>query len=479
MRRRLFVWATPMLLLVTFLLTYQWSMFQYGDAAKSSRTYHHPITNVDVTHSQGILHITQTIEQLNEQAYKLEFPSNARDISCQYNENETCLIEKREGNQWVTVRKDEPLKFQYYLNTAGKNIVLSNWFIQLSEQDAMLPYDMNVNFTEKQNPSVQWSAPANLEADIKKEYIRYYQWEKNKTTSFPLLQFQPQEYTQIIANDLYIVKNGDFNLSVESIQKEWKDSMFTGPYVLVLNHSLKDQTGNDYMIRSNANLSTIKAGWMQSYLTSNYKIPEDQTWLIQIVQQVFEPREDVPEKVKFAADEITSVLSSEQIKLMKNEIFSSGKRVDPLDETLNHVLQKVYGHPTPYFEELKQNSKETPPLYFIDTSSLYKNDKPLNVEWSPIFLNNERFFPIAGIAQQFNMELVALPTESMYIIRRGGESWRLYLNKKTFVHNEENFGVAAEVLTKFKGEVFIQEKFIEDLWGISVKDVSSSIYLQE
>ncbi|MYL33023.1 hypothetical protein GLW08_02110 [Pontibacillus yanchengensis] len=479
MIRRLFLWATPMLLLVIFLLTYQWSMFQYGDAAGSSQTHPYPRTNIDITHSQGKLHISQTIEQLNKQTYQLQFPSQAMDVSCQYNEDETCLIEKRDGSKWVTVQKDEPLQFEYNLTMKKDAIVLSDWFIKLSEENSVLPYDINVNFTEKQNASVQWSAPANLEADIKKEYIRFFQWKKHKATSFPLMHFKPTEYTQVISGDLYIITKGNFNLSVEAIDREWKDSMFTGPYVLVLNQSLEEQIGNDYMIQPNAKLSAIEAGWIKSYLTTHYTIPEEQTWLIDVVGQVVEPQESASEKVKNIANEITSLLSPEQINVFKKDIFSSKVDSNVLALSLNQALQKAYGHPTPYFEEIKQNDNETTPLYFVDTSSLYNNEKQLDVEWNPIILNNERYFPLAGITQQFNMELVALPSESLYIIRKGGESWRLYLNKKTFVYNEENFGVASEVLTKIKGEVFIQEKFIEDVWEISVDEGSGTINLQK
>jgi len=458
----------PMLMLSTLLLTYQWSMYVYGDQTTrtSSET---PEVQIQLTHSNDSISVTQTVKHLKEGTYPFIIPSNADEVQCENEEGKPCLVQ----NQEITISKNQQIHWQYQLSSNKDDKVYSDWYIKLQRNNKAIETSMNVEVIEKNDPFWQWMAPANLHADIQKEYIHYYRWSSASSSSFPLLHMSMDSYEMYKEDDLYIYGKGSLGDKYQKLINAWKRSPLEGPFIIIVNEDLQETVGKRHMILSEVDEGAISMYWLSQSLHSNYNVKQD--WLISMLTHYFY---DIPiqdEKSEKMIKDLSKQLSMSQKQQFLQEINEAESTQLPVE--LDQDLQRVIGKPTAYFKQNKRKSDPYVPLYFIENKLLKVGGEEADIAWQPILYQRERYYPLAGIASLFEFELVALPSESLYILRKDGESWRFSLNKKTFVHNEENFGVVSDVLIEIQGEVFIKEKYIEELLGIRADEGSYSINL--
>ncbi|QHE52076.1 hypothetical protein [Pontibacillus sp. HMF3514] len=458
----------PMLILSTLLLTYQWSMYVYGDQTTrtSSDT---PEVQIQLTHSNDSISVTQTMKNLKEGTYPFVIPSNADKVQCENEEGKPCLIQ----NQEVTISKNQQIRWQYQLSSNKDDKVYSDWYIQLQRNNKAIETSMNVEVIEKNDPFLKWMAPAKLHADIQKEYIHYYRWSSDSSSSFPLLHMALNSYEMFKEDDLYIYAKGSLGKKYQKLINAWKELPLEGPFIIIVNNDLQETIGKEHMILSEVDEEAISMYWLSQSLQSNYYVKQD--WLISMLTHYFY---DIPiqdEKSEKMIKDLSKQLSVSQKQQFLQEINEAESNQLPVE--LDQDLQRIIGKPTTYFKQNKHKNDPYVPLYFIENKSLKVGGEEADITWQPIVYQRERYYPLAGIASLFEFELVALPSESLYILRKDGESWRFSLNKKTFVHNEENFGVVSDVLIEIQREVFIKEKYIEELLGIKADEGSYSINL--
>ncbi len=469
MLRRSYLVIFPMLILSTLLLTYQWSMYVYGDQTTNTSTGT-PDMHIQVNHTNEKLSVTQKITNLQAGTYTFFIPSNAKEIKCENGAGEPCLTQEKE----VTVSEDQQIRWSYQLQYKKDEKVYSDWYIKLQKNNRTLPMNMNVEVIEKHEPFWKWAAPAKLEADIEKDYIRYYRWTSDQAEALPLLHMSEGPYQLHQEDGLYIYSKNSLGDNYKKLLQKWRNSPFEGPFIVIVNPDLQETIGERHIIVPDLNQETIQKYWLEQSLQSSYNTQN--TWLVTMLTHYFYNISPQDKKT----NKMVNALSTNLSKKQKQEFLQLAleAETDNLAKDLDRDLQKIYEKPTPFFD-LNQNRNEPfVPLYFIENKTITVEGKKVDVAWKPILYNQHRYYPLAGISSLFEFELVALPSESLYIMRKNGESWRFSLNKKTFVHNQENFGVVTDVLEKVQGEVFIREKYIEELLGIRASEGSYSIDLK-
>jgi len=444
-------------------------MYAYGDQTNktSSQT---PIVQIQLNHTNDKLTVTQTIKNLEEGTYPVIIPSNANKVQCENEEGKPCLLQ----NQEVTVSDNNQLKWQYQLDYKMNTLVYSDWYIKLQHNNQTLQNKMSVEVIEEGKPSLQWMAPGELQADIQKDYIHYYRWRTEQTKSFPLLRMSQDSYELYGEEGLYIYAKDPLGNNFKELLNAWKDSPYEGPYIIVINQDLEEKIGERYMIISELEEEEIRKYWLSHSLQSKYN--DENSWLISVLTHYFYDTPIQDTKSKMMIEALSYQLSSSQKQQFLQEVHKA--EGNQLTEEIDQALQRVVGKPTAFFKLNKNQADSFVPLYFMENKTLKVDGEKVDISWQPIIHQQDRYYPLAGIASLFQYELVALPSESLYIMRKDGESWRFSLNEKTFVHNEENFGVGSDVLKKVQGEVFIKEKYVEELLEISVNEGSYSINMK-
>lgn len=476
MFRKVFILIISMFLLSVFLLTYQWSMFKYGNDSENANPLH-PNVKVSVKHKDGLLHIEQTIQGVKEGIYGITIPKSSEEFTCVYKTEEPCLLEDKASLKQVTVDSNEQLILEYQLPIKETQMIVTDWYVQLEQNEESVPFHLRVEVTEASKPFRQWIAPATLQADIEKEFIRYYQWEKLNAGSFPLINMIDDSYKLHQKGNLYLYSAVPLQTSFEEIYKAWEQSLNKGPSIIIVNPELAHITKTDYMIINEASLPTIQKGWLKGTIQSHYEISEEQNWLAEMMVHYILSEESEDPTISAMLKELRNGLTGNQRERFIGEVLTPDQEENFIT-ALNQHLETSYGYPTPFFSVNQNKNSSVVPLYFVDYRSISVNGEDANVSWNAIIYEQERYFPLAGIAPLFGFDLAALPSESLYILRKDGESWRFSLDKKTFVHNEENFGVASDVLKQIQGEVYMKEQYVMELLGIDVDAGSAFLDLR-
>ncbi|MFC0524020.1 hypothetical protein ACFFGV_10655 [Pontibacillus salicampi] len=481
MFRKLLVWLMPMTLIATFLITYQWSMYQEEGAASADQANGNPSMYLEVVHDDGVLQVNQKINGLAKEQYIVRYPNKVKDITCVYGEGKPCLTEQAEQGMTVTIGYKEQIHLSYKLPINESDMVLKNWYAKLytDQGDSMIVVDAKVDWTDK-NESNLWAAAGDQQADIQKDYIRFYQWEKSTATSFPIIKLHNGEYhRQDMKGATVWAKKGV--TSKEEVKKNFGENIsFSVPVVTVVNPDIPSpEIGAGYILLPSLSEVNIQESLLSSMLQQQYPISsKGGAAIINGLVQFILSGNDVSAEASKLAEQLTISLTESQQEAFKEQLLTINKKQQGSAIALDHLLAEISGMPTSFFQ-LTTKEGRVQPLYFVDPRSVNVQAKQTTIDWHSISYKQQRWYPLAGITSAFDYELVALPNQSTYVVQKGGETWRFTLNKDTFVHNQEDFGVASHVLEELNGEIFIQEQYVEDIFGVSTGISQHSISLKQ
>lgn len=475
MIRKALLYTTPLIFLLILLVLYQWSMYTYGPAS-TEESGDPPASSITITHSPSGTDIEQTIKGINEGTYILVVPNGAEEMECVYEEGESCLMEETSSSINVTVSSNKKLHFTYRISSGeAEQAFGSHWFMKIKQKDSYIPMNMKVSLAEKQPSHWTWFSPAKKEAVIKKSTIDYYKWEAQKTDHFPLYVIDTKGYVEQTRGSLTIYSNKKLSeQNLNNTEKLYR-SLSDQPLILLVGRDVPDGSKGVLSIPS-FSLENVEKAWYRMLVTSNYDIPDEERWLIESIVAYAtstEPDSEKGEKVKQALD---AELSAEEKDAFLNSI--SKKRKGTLVANLDQSLSEVEGLETTFFQKNKEKEKPFVSLFYYETKPIVINGERNDVAWAPILMNNDRSFPLGGLAEVLHIDVTGIPGEGIYIVRKGEDTWRFTLGKQTFIENEESFGIASDVLFQLNGEVYIKERYMKEILGIHVQEDSNNLYIR-
>lgn len=473
MIKKSLLYTTPLLFLLTLLVLYQWSVYTYGDQEAETPLSSHK-ANIRVLHDGDRIYVEQSIEAIKEGTYTVRIPEGIGSLECFYEEGQTCLLES--SPETVTVSSNKELHFTYELPFQEEGFASSDWFIQLARNDSPLPMDMNVSITEKQPDSWIWISSAVKEAKIKKDHIDFYQWEEKKVTHFPLYSLGAEGYSEYQKGPItFYSKNSLPEHTLNKIQNIY-EQLSEEPLVVVVGDKSK-ASDQGVLHVSSLKEHSFKKAWYHWMITAGASVLDEMNWLIDSLVAYFANTSSDTEKGK----KIKAALTGQLTEVEKEEFLMLLSKKDKIQTPLyfDQTLGKVKGLETSFFQENISFGKPFVPLYFYETKEILLNNDPVKVNWRPIKIKSERFYPLGGLATLTNMEVTAIPSENVYIVRKEDNTWRFSLNQRTFIENEESFGIASEVLIGVNKDVYMKERYIKEILGISVREDDQSLHLIE
>lgn len=476
LKKTLFFLVT-LFLIIAGLIGYQWFLYNYSDQAQNPVQLEPLTYNFTVTHKDNNLYIEHKIQNMVQEEYDVSFPNNISDLSCQYPDESECEI-NNEGNQNVfrtNGNQSVTLMYQQFIDSNRSNFY-EDWFIQfLSSELEPLIANIEVKLSEEMNMDTTWVAGAFEEANIQREHLRYFAWQKESTTDLPMYMAP------------YVLeKDPNFNSNVSFYKQPSSSINFNTEWVSVLPeragltivNSNEDQTYTAPLLvigKESLNNRELAELALTTFLLNRKPPSESINWMWAAFPSLILDYDTGEGKANKISKELLTLDEGVKEELYKWFMEQSSERVTAAE--IDEKLSSLMGYRTTFFSENEIKSDPFVPLYFFDQRQIIINDEKKINEWQAVYRQNELFIPINHLSEEFGFEMIEV-SSGAYFLTKGNNSLRFYKNEDYFIYNEENYGLTSTPIKQFGDKVYMTENFIENFLDIEVIKRNDGIYLR-
>lgn len=483
MVKRVMVALLVLIITITALIGYQW--FMYDLRAKDEVKTQKSAIDMDVSiiHKDGLLKIIQTVSNLEQPDFIIKLPANASKMECLLSTDKKCKISEEGSLHRIKVDQHSTLSFSYDLTIPSKvkSVWLEDWSVVfLTEEKQEILANYHVSLSEKEDKTITWVAAALSKAEVDKEHLAYFAWNKNETYAFPLYMtrslvskindFEPK-LSLYVSNVENYNSFGDWldRLPEQSgltvVQSDVEKTYFA-PLLLVVSDKME--------------VENIEELILKSFLLSR-KQPKSKeiAWVWDVMPSFILNRPVGNGKVNKISVELLDKLGQESKDSFVKWLLQSNSKTMKLElSDFDDALSKASHKTTDFFTQNGYETEQTVPLFYYDGRSVFQGNKIINYEWSPIERNDIIHFPLVEMLESLDFDVSVLAKDEQYLITKGENSWRLYLNEMHFVYNKEDYGLTDKPLERLGEEVYISENWVEELLRIEVIKRNEGIYLR-
>ncbi|WP_017753606.1 stalk domain-containing protein [Calidifontibacillus oryziterrae] len=483
MIKRVMIVLFILLVIISSLIGYQWLMYEF-QGEQTVKVQEAPIEMiVSIVHKDGKLKITESASNLQQSSFLVKVPLDVEDFQCVFDNEQQCTVKKDGVFYRIDVGNETSLTVTYELPVASNvtSIWLDDWSIKfLSDNDEELLANYNVTLSEEENKTITWAAGAQRRAEVEKENLSYYAWTKNGTSVFPIYMTKSSiekisEYEPTLS--IYALHPDSFTNIGEwitqlpeqgglTVIQSNNDKVYMAPHLVVVPYNLEVKKVEEYIV--------------QSYLLYS-KQPETQgiAWVWEVLPAIILDRPVGNKKVYEMSVELIENLSQETKQSFIEWLLSGndkGELIELVD--LDRILSNASHLETDFFEKNGTIDGVTVPLYYYDNRPVYHGNKVISENWRAIERNQSIHFPLLEMMESIGFSVTVFPEDELYLITKGGNSWRFYLNETYFIYNQEDYGLTQKPLERLGDRVFISEKWVEELLRIEVIKRDDGIYLR-
>lgn len=461
------------------LVGYQWFVYQRGETAEA-KVQSKPLKyEISILHNQNGLQVEQKIRNIEQQQFLVQLPEGASDVSCFYDSKNECnWTDSKKGKQ-LNVQGAPQVTFRYKLplHSNEREHWFEKWFVQFLNNE-LKPFsaDMSVTVSEELNKSTVWAAGAVNKADVKREYLRYFAWEKSNTTRLPL--YMTKEPLAKSSKDK-VTEYASVNLPL-NLSHKWTEN-------------LPEQTGLTIIATAKGKehlaplLAVLPAGLsqqkMEEKLAYTYfleaKRPSNDgiLWMWKVFPSLAFGEQRAGGKAGEMAAELLKELTKDEKQAFSQWLYTKSTEKISVKE-LDQALSRVTGKETYFFSDNAEQSEPLAPLYFIEDKDVFFNEKMISQNWRPIHQRGGMYLPLFDVVQAAGFTATELKGEETYLVQKGGNTWRLFLNENYFIFNQEDYGLTSKPLQKVNGKVYMSEKWFEELLQIEIIKRKDGIHLK-
>lgn len=460
--RKALLFLVFQILILSGIIAFQWLTYISTPISASEPKpveYH-----INMNYQQGILHISEKITEVNAGNYYLQIPDRIENIVFKLNKK-TIQISKRHE---INFEFGDELQISYQVPFTNKLNNLPVFLLKSSNEP--VAGDIYVDLIEEGSNRGQWYAGGLLLGKYEGESLSYFSWEKKNSSSFALyrssIEIEKKEYNGVT---YYNNANIDFSKLGTSLTDENKHNL-----VVVIND------GDDTFIApllavlpKGSSIIKIKQAQTEAVLKETITLLDDSVeWIWAPLTSVITKNVHGNEFERKIAKELIDNLNEAEQTLFISRLLDKRKIISVKD--LDEILSRVVGKSTDFFQLNK--SGDFVPLYFYDKRKLHVNDK--TVDEAVLILEENSYFPLSPVLTNLGFEVLNLDGNNGFIIRRNGNTWRLYLDKSYFIYNEEDYGVVNELLIKLGGKHYISKELLVQLFGIEIDEGTETLYVK-
>ncbi|WP_181348935.1 hypothetical protein [Thalassobacillus sp. CUG 92003] len=470
--RKAFVVLIFMAGLSLLLLLYQWSI-SHG-VIQSNKSDGAPVSvevSLDITEDKA--NVTLHYQHLQHDIYEVEIPESATDFTCNYQKNQSCLLNESDHTTKVWNNRQQSFTIQYEL-VKPEGGRLNNWETMLTHNNKEVFPDAAISLRDYTSTKGSWVAPGTESVHLNEDLVDYYSWEKENLSRSPILRLEKEDLAHWESDGLQVFYPKKQQLSTDIEQELYHLAESYDPAVIFVGNQLNRTDGQSFFRVPNLQPQSIENKLLERNLNTKWGGKQDE-WVIDFIVQLFAP---LDQKVDQNSDLLAMVrerFSESQLDWMQQELLE-GSSSDHLAAEMDRLLSEVYGKPTSFFE-LNASKRQAVPLFFTEPKAVFwHNDGPL--EWRVIEKEGERLYPVAGLAQAAGFELIALNNRDAFVVSTNEQDLRLFTGRKAYVKNQEEIKTGKVIIETVSSELYMKEAFVKELLHLDVVHESSHIRIR-
>ncbi|MDQ0272391.1 stalk domain-containing protein [Cytobacillus purgationiresistens] len=418
------------------------------------------------------LEVTQTVTDLTaENQYRIDIPKKVKDWKCVTKDGEACDTKWNQSD--VMVADDTDLAFQYTipLSNSGEAIFLQQWSITFPDIDMV---KTEIEITESLRREGSWIAGVPLKGSIKKDLIDYHYFEGENATPSLFWQAETLEGYQVNSK-MAIFSNKYDDKALEKLSQQL-NKLIDFPYVsIILTDDVKGTKGNGIIFASStATLEDIKKeslDWFFSYKLSDVTV--NHPWFIDVFTAWTNNKHPEGKKAQSVYQMFEENLTEIERTRFIEAVISHKGSISAKD--LDLLLMASKGDETNFFVESFQAGAETVDLNFYDSRDLIilgnKETKMRIIKDEDQYL-----FPFKETMEKLGFKVKELSDQEL-MLKKDEDTYRFYTNQSIFINNEEKYGLLQNPLTKKNGQLYIERKWLQNIFLLKIKESENEIFL--
>lgn len=469
------MWKTAFTLFILFaslisgMLFWQWQAY-----SEANQTVEKPIEEVETVvtiKTMGKdLSVTQTFTGLQDgKEYQISIPERALDWECIKENGEFC--ESFDDNPITFLAEKGMLQISYFIPLENENhpFLLEQFIAQLTEYETLRT---EIVIIDQERRDGTWIAGLPLRGTSEQEFIDYFVFEGN--FSSPSLYWQPEKL--LTGNGPYGV-NYYFSSPMEAypeLPSLEKLINFSGMSV-IMTEAYHEKNGHGLLIVQ----PNITQDMLERKIVYNYfyhrdnELLSEELWLLDVLTALITESDSHFDKGNLMIETLKGEMAEEPLQVFLHHVMVE-KSLSP--QKMDKHLSTVLGKKTEFFS---LNSKETNPfvpLYFVDDRKLMINDM-VQENIRIIVTDFKNYFPFVETLTALGFEVKVLEDEETILINKEGNHYRFFIGQNIFIYNQEDYGLLANPLTIFNGEIYMESGWLKSIFNIMINETEEEISL--
>ncbi|TGB05027.1 stalk domain-containing protein [Halobacillus salinus] len=463
MRRVIFA-SVLFLSISCLLLLYQWEDFEQP-APNKHGSLPSPTINIDIKLLENTYVIHYTFEEWLPGTYEVSFPEESRMIRCSHD----CLKEKDNSTAEWEFTGEEQLSYELPFGNQDK---LTEWNLKFRQGERYVKPEYKLSLEDYSQMEHTWVGVTSKKSDIRKDLVRYYQFEKTNRIHYPLVLVKDSSKKVWRSGEWVVTYPSSSPISedtkryIRALENQYQ------PALVELNQESAAPSGGYLSVKS---VYQIEHALFLQQIKSLYP-DASREWAIPVLSQLFFDKSLTEmERSQAMAGDILAVFSEEEVETIKQKLLrndASATLVTKVDE----LLSQVYGMHTTFFSQNKESGSYVP-LYFLHSKPVISPDQTMDED--AVELGREMYLPLKPLLNLAGYSFTPFPKDKLFLVELPGRSYRFFLNRSTFIMNEQEFGMATDLLRKVDGRIFMKRHYVEELLNINVAERENSIIVQK
>lgn len=471
-RKKVSGFIIVLFILIVIFLFFQWNHYKNNDQEDGHSYSGQGVSQqIEVIHDYGKLSVKQTIKNLKNGTYIIEFPKNGANFSF-------VNMPTWNGKQKTISVTDQKMEIIYEINIGNENqsFVMDDWIVQI---EGVKVKNTKVKISELASMGGSWAASAPLTYQKALEKLQYFVFEKSGSTCTLYWQKTPLSYSYLWNKVPLFMEGREVNKSMLSLNSEI-NQFKKFPSIILTSQTQSFSSPSLIIAPLNINQNKLTANWMEQFLIANiWQGSDEDKWAIKLLADIitqFAPQE---EKMNLMYHEIVEKLSAEEMKKFKDLILNPGKNIQSL-AGIDQYLGAVKDLHTSFFQENSTN-KTFVPLYFYKEKNLYVSRKKLETNRVYV-INNDDYLPLKEIVENLNYKYGQISKNEIYVSNMQ-TSYRFFINKDFFFVNEEQYGLlSAEGNLPYlnvNNQIYVEKDFFSQVFHVEIIEDHDTIFIKK
>ncbi|MDZ5470674.1 hypothetical protein SM124_02810 [Bacillus sp. 31A1R] len=456
---------------ISAMLFWQWNVYSKQDESSNNRVLERAHQTITIESKKESLNVTQTITWLtNGKEYSVVIPESVSKWSCLKKDDEEC--ESKDENPF-TFRVDNgqfTFKLKVPINEGEKSFLLNEWEVNIPDVKMTKTSIEIVDYSRREGT---WVTGLPLKGMNELDLIDHYVFEGSSSATSLYWQSRP----------LFLIHNQQ-DLSYYSKNKAQEINSFKSLKTLkgipslsiVMTDQYSETNGNGLIIsKPSIKEKTLERKIIRAYFNTKFeRLPIEESWLVDVFTSIVIKQESKSVKGNKVINELKNKLDKDTFNKFIQQVINEEQPINP--ESLDQLLEDLYGKGTHFFKLNKNESTKFIPLYFYENRKVVINEKE-HKDIELIYKEEQKLFPFIETMTALGFEVKVLSDKETLLLSKGNNSYRFFLNQNIFIYNEEDYGLLENPLINLHGQIYIDFRWLHTLFKISMDETEESIVL--